>query len=777
MARKAQMVKNSVIVPGGAKGGFVLKRKADDVREEVVICYKLFVGALLDLTDNLVDDQLVAPALTVRYDDDDTYLVVAADKGTATFSDIANGLAIERGFWLGDAFASGGSNGYDHKAMGITARGAWESVKRHFRELGCDVQTEPFTVVGIGDMSGDVFGNGMLRSRFTQLIAAFDHRHIFIDPTPDADTSYDERQRLFDTPRSSWADYDPALISTGGGVYERSAKSITISPEAQAALATDTDTFTPDELMSAVLRAPVQLFWNGGIGTYIKASSETHAEVGDKANDRLRIDGRDLRCSVVGEGGNLGVTQRGRIEFARAGGRIFTDAIDNAGGVDCSDHEVNIKILLDRVVADGDMTSKQRNVLLKEMTDEIAALVLASNYSQALALSAARVDAISMVDVHARYIAQLEQRGQLDRRLEALPDVDDLAERRLAGTGLTTPELAVLKAYTKNILKAALLDSAVPDDKSLTPLLLSYFPTPLREQFADRIAAHQLRREIIANVLANLVVDRAGISMIYRLGIETSAPATEIVAAHFAAWQIFRLDDVVTAVNALDGVLSVDKQLATHLSCRQLGERATRLLIRNRANPFSASDAISELAQPVAETIETLGDHLLGTDRQSFESAIAEYTADGAHGELAQRIAGLPHSIAGLDIVAVAAESGAKIEDVTATHFTIADRLDLTWLLDRILALPRDSQWSTLARLTLRIDLYTDHRQLTGLVMASSQNGEDATTRVDQWMQQHKVSVDRYRQTLVEIRTTSADITVLLVAAREVRNLIDRATT
>ncbi|MEE9415178.1 MAG: NAD-glutamate dehydrogenase domain-containing protein, partial [Acidimicrobiales bacterium] len=768
---------NSVIVPGGAKGGFVLKRKADDVREEVVICYKLFVGALLDLTDNLVDDQLVAPALTVRYDDDDTYLVVAADKGTATFSDIANGLAIERGFWLGDAFASGGSNGYDHKAMGITARGAWESVKRHFRELGCDVQTEPFTVVGIGDMSGDVFGNGMLRSRFTQLIAAFDHRHIFIDPTPDADTSYDERQRLFDTPRSSWADYDPALISTGGGVYERSAKSITISPEAQAALATDTDTFTPDELMSAVLRAPVQLFWNGGIGTYIKASSETHAEVGDKANDRLRIDGRDLRCSVVGEGGNLGVTQRGRIEFARAGGRIFTDAIDNAGGVDCSDHEVNIKILLDRVVADGDMTSKQRNVLLKEMTDEIAALVLASNYSQALALSAARVDAISMVDVHARYIAQLEQRGQLDRRLEALPDVDDLAERRLAGTGLTTPELAVLKAYTKNILKAALLDSAVPDDKSLTPLLLSYFPTPLREQFADRIAAHQLRREIIANVLANLVVDRAGISMIYRLGIETSAPATEIVAAHFAAWQIFRLDDVVTAVNALDGVLSVDKQLATHLSCRQLGERATRLLIRNRANPFSASDAISELAQPVAETIETLGDHLLGTDRQSFESAIAEYTADGAHGELAQRIAGLPHSIAGLDIVAVAAESGAKIEDVTATHFTIADRLDLTWLLDRILALPRDSQWSTLARLTLRIDLYTDHRQLTGLVMASSQNGEDATTRVDQWMQQHKVSVDRYRQTLVEIRTTSADITVLLVAAREVRNLIDRATT
>ncbi len=785
---KAQMVKNAVIVPGGAKGGFVLKRRADqydDIRQEVVECYRLFVSGLLDLTDNLVDGEVVPPADTVRYDDDDTYLVVAADKGTATFSDVANELAIARGFWLGDAFASGGSNGYDHKAMGITARGAWESVKRQFRQLGIDVQTEPFTAIGIGDMSGDVFGNGMLRSRFIRLFAAFDHRHIFIDPDPDPEASFDERQRLFDLPRSSWADYNLSLLSAGGGVFERTAKSITISPEAMAALGTETDTFTPSELMATILKAPVHLLWNGGIGTYVKSASESHAEVGDKSNDALRVDARELRCSVVGEGGNLGLSQRGRIEFAERGGYIFTDAIDNAGGVDCSDHEVNIKILLDRVVADGDMTTKQRNLLLEEMTDEVADLVLAGNYQQALALSAARVDALSLVDVHARYVTQLEHDGHLDRSIEALPDTEEFAERRLAGRGLTTPELAVLNAYSKNTLQAALLSSAIPDDPALEKLLIDYFPTPLQESFLDQIKNHQLRREIIATMLANKVINRAGVSMIYRLGLETSAPAVEIAAAHFAAWEIFDLESVLNEVNALEGVLSVERQMATYLACRQLAERATRILIRSRPNPFDAAATIAELDEPISETIQGLGRHLLGTDRQSYEADIADYVADGADEALAERIAGLSSSVAAIDIVEVAAQANVSLECASAIYFNVADRLELTWLRDRILALPRDSQWSTLARLTLRMDLYTDHRELANLVAitASPPTADtdaapepDPLRLLDAWTDRHKVAVDRYRKTMVDLRTTSSDVGVLLVAVREVRNLIARTT-
>lgn len=774
---KAQMVKNSVIVPGGAKGGFVLKRppiEQEQLRAEVVECYKAFVSGLLDLTDNIVNNEVVSPPRTMRYDTEDPYLVVAADKGTATFSDIANGLAMERGFWLGDAFASGGSNGYDHKQMGITARGAWESVKRHFRELGVDTQTETFTVVGIGDMSGDVFGNGMLQSETIALVAAFDHRHIFIDPKPDPAKSYVERQRLFGLPRSSWADYDQSLISKGGGVYERSAKSITLSAQARKALGTKTDTFTPNELMSCVLKAPVQLLWNGGIGTYIKAASETHADVGDKANDRLRVNGRDLRCAVVGEGGNLGVTQRGRIEFARMGGRIFTDAIDNAGGVDCSDHEVNIKILLNRVVADGDMTDKQRNALLGEMTDEIAKLVLASNYRQALALSAARVDAASLVDVHARYIHQLESNGLLNRDLEALPDVEDLADRRLAGTGLTTPELAVLEAYSKNTLKSALLASTIPDDGGLAPLLVEYFPKALGERFGDQINNHQLRREIISNLLANKVVDRSGVSMIYRLGLETSAPAVELAAAHFAAWHIFDLDAVVNAVNELDGVMSVETQLAAHLSCRQLAERATRLLVRSRPHPFSALDAITELTGPVAETLGLMASSLVGTDLKLYKATCVRLTDGGADEALAQRIAMVPPSIAALDIVEAAGTTGVPLQMVADVHFAVADRLDLTWLRDQILALPRDSQWSTLARLTLRIDLYGDHRQLTSRVMSEIDDDDSAVEVIDKWLRRHSLAVDSYRRTMAEVRTTQCDITVLLVAAREVRNLIER---
>ncbi|HLJ08565.1 MAG TPA: NAD-glutamate dehydrogenase domain-containing protein, partial [Acidimicrobiia bacterium] len=493
---KAQMVKNAVIVPVGAKGGFVLKRPPaapaggtadrEALAAEVAACYRDFVSALLDLTDNIAGGEVVHPPAVYAYDSDDPYLVVAADKGTATFSDLANSISAEYGFWLGDAFASGGSSGYDHKKMGITAKGAWESVKRHFRDFGVDADTAPITVAGIGDMSGDVFGNGMLCSRSLRLVAAFDHRHVFIDPDPDPERSAAERERLFNLARSSWADYDPSVISAGGGVFPRSAKAIPLSPEARAALGTDADVLRPAELIKAVLRAPVDLLWNGGIGTYVKASTETHGDAGDKANDAVRIDAGELRARVVGEGGNLGFTQRARVEYALAGGRINTDAIDNSAGVDCSDHEVNIKILLDAVVADGEMTGRQRDRLLAEMTDEVAAMVLRDNYDQTGALAVARAQAAAMVDVHTRYLRKLESEGSLDRAIEFLPGDDVLAQRRSARTGLTTPEFAVLLAYTKLDVAHRLLASDACEDPWFERELVAYFPTPLRE---DRFAA------------------------------------------------------------------------------------------------------------------------------------------------------------------------------------------------------------------------------------------------------------------------------------------------
>ena len=775
---KAQMVKNAVIVPAGAKGGFVLQRRPsdrDELMAELVACYRGFVGALLDLTDNLVEDRVVPPERTVRHDADDPYLVVAADKGTATFSDIANSLAIERGYWLGDAFASGGSNGYDHKGMGITALGAWESVKRHFRELGRDIQSESFTVVGVGDMSGDVFGNGMLRSEHTKLLAAFDHRNVFIDPDPDPATSFAERQRLFDLRRSSWADYDVDLLSAGGAIYDRAAKSITPSPEACVALGIDRGAMTPDDLISSILKAPIDLFWNGGIGTYVKSSNESHADAGDKANDNVRVDATELGCSVIGEGGNLGMTQLGRIEFAALGGRVYTDAIDNAGGVDCSDHEVNIKILLDRIIRDGDLTAKQRSELLEQMTDEVGSLVLANNYEQTQVLSIERFEAASMVNVHARYLARLESQGLLDRQLERLPNAEMLADRRLEGRGLTAPELAVLIAYTKNTLQAQLLESAGPDDDFFLPTLSAYFPEPLRERFAMQIRGHRLRREIIANQVANIVVNRAGTSMVYRLGKETSAPPHEIAAAHMVAWEIFELDTLVSEVNSLDNVLSAQQQIVIHLSARQLAERATRLLIRSRPYPFSATDAIADLAETVQATSANLTDFLVGADKASFDARVANHRQSGVPEPLAVRAAGLGPMLASLDIVVVAADAKELVSAVASVHFTVADILDLTWLRETILALPRDTQWETLARLTLRGDLYTDHRALTARVVAMGESKLTAHERVERWMQENEGPVTYYRRTMGEIRATGiGDLTTLLVASREVRSLISR---
>ncbi|MDQ3497609.1 MAG: NAD-glutamate dehydrogenase, partial [Actinomycetota bacterium] len=496
---KAQTVKNAVIVPVGAKGGFVVKRPPSEggreaLQEEVVACYKTLIRGMLDITDNISGDEIVSPPDVTRYDDDDPYLVVAADKGTATFSDIANELSAEYDFWLGDAFASGGSVGYDHKEMGITARGAWESVSRHFRELGHDTQNEDFSVIGIGDMSGDVFGNGMLLSRHIKLVGAFNHMHIFLDPDPDPEKSFDERERLFGLPRSSWTDYDEGLLSEGGGIFPRTAKSIPLSQQVREMLSVEAESMTPTELMSAMLKAEVDLLWNGGIGTYVKASSESNAEVGDRANDVLRIDGNELGCRVVGEGGNLGFTQMGRIEYALSGGRIYMDAIDNSAGVDCSDHEVNIKILLDAIVEAGDMTEKQRNELLASMTDEVGDLVLRDNYQQTQAISQAAALAHPMVDVHARYIHALEHEGRLDRTLLFLPGDEELGERRSENKGLTAPELAILLSYSKITTYQDLLNSDAPEDPYLSQELERYFPAPLRDRFREQIHEHRLHR-------------------------------------------------------------------------------------------------------------------------------------------------------------------------------------------------------------------------------------------------------------------------------------------
>ncbi|HEU4812562.1 MAG TPA: NAD-glutamate dehydrogenase, partial [Nocardioides sp.] len=596
---KAQMVKNTVIVPVGAKGGFFCKQLPDSSDRDAwmaegIACYKTFISGLLDITDNLVEGRTVPPVAVVRHDGDDSYLVVAADKGTATFSDIANGVAKDYGFWLGDAFASGGSVGYDHKAMGITARGAWVSVQRHFRERGIDCQNEDFTAVGIGDMSGDVFGNGMLCSEHTRLVAAFDHRDIFVDPTPDAATSYAERKRLFELPRSSWQDYDKGLISEGGGVFPRSLKSIPLNPAIRASLGIldSVAAMTPAELMKAILQAPVDLLWNGGIGTYVKADEESHADAGDKANDAIRVNGRDLRAQCVGEGGNLGLTQLGRIEYAGRGGRINTDFIDNSAGVDTSDHEVNIKILLDQVVANGDLTEKQRNDFLASMTDEVGHLVLADNYEQNQALANALSQSPQLLHVHEDWIRRLERQGLLDRSLEALPSRKTVAERIERHEGLSAPELAVLLAYTKIVLADELLDTELPDDPFLRNDLFSYFPQKMRQTYRDQMETHPLRREIIVTSVVNDLVNGAGMTFFHRLSEETAAAAPELVRANFVAREIFGSRALIDEINAYDNKIDARTQTRMRLEMRTLVERASRWLIHNRRPPMDSEGTV-----------------------------------------------------------------------------------------------------------------------------------------------------------------------------------------
>ncbi len=774
---KAQMVKNAVIVPVGAKGGFVIKRPPagrDALGEEVAECYRTFIRGLLDLTDNISGGDVMPPHKLVRYDDDDPYLVVAADRGTATFSDMANDVAAEYDFWLGDAFASGGSTGYDHKTMGITARGAWESVSRHFRELGHDVAAEDFTVVGIGDMSGDVFGNGTLLSRHIRLVGAFDHRHVFLDPDPDAERAFAERRRLFEAPRSTWADYDESLISPGGGVFPRTAKSIPISEQARRALEIEETELTPHELIRALLRAPVDLLWNGGIGTYVKASDEVHAEAGDKANDHVRVDADELRCRVVGEGGNLGLTQRARVEYALAGGRVNTDAIDNSGGVDCSDHEVNIKVLLDTAVDEGDLTLKQRNHLLAEMTDSVADAVLRDNYEQTETLSLAEAQAGPMLDVHARLIRFLEQTRDLDRRLEALPDEEAIAQRKQEHRGLTRPELAVLLAFSKIDLYGELLDSDVPEDPYLSAELADYFPGPLPERFGEGMEQHRLRREIVATQVSNNVLHGGGTTFIFRLHEESGAPASDIARAYAVAREVFRMREQWAEIEALDNRVDAEVQLRMLLAGRRLVERGTRWLLRNRRRPLDIAATVEHFAPGAAILYESMPS-LLGPEVAEARETARELERAGVPSELAGRVAGLGSMVAALDIVDVSGETGTDLERAAAVHFRLGSELELHWLRDRIADLPRDDRWSALARAALRDDLYSLHRALTAEVLRGAPDDGDVETCVRDWIEANPAS-ERCLATLADIHVGRVyDLTTLPVAVREVRNLIQAA--
>ncbi|MFD6695436.1 NAD-glutamate dehydrogenase [Micromonospora aurantiaca (nom. illeg.)] len=768
---KAQMVKNAVIVPVGAKGGFVLKQKPGD-RDEAVICYKEFISALLDVTDNIVSGEIVPPEDVVRHDGDDPYLVVAADKGTATFSDIANEISEAHSFWLGDAFASGGSAGYDHKKMGITARGAWESVKRHFRELGHDTQTQDFTVVGVGDMSGDVFGNGMLLSRHIRLVAAFDHRHIFLDPDPDSARSWEERKRLFDMPRSSWEDYDRELISAGGGVHPRTAKSVPVSPQVRAVLGLDEDVtqISPQELMKAILTAPVDLFWNGGIGTYVKASSQTNAEVGDKSNDAIRVDGKSLRCRVVGEGGNLGFTQQGRIEYASTGGRIYTDFIDNAAGVDCSDHEVNIKILLNTAVADGELDRPERDELLAQMTDEVAELVLRDNYDQARALNNAQAQAASLLPVHRRMINELERSGALDRALEALPSDEELAVR--TESGLTAPEFAVLLAYVKIVLEREIVGEGLADEEWTTDVLVNYFPTPLRQRFAERMGRHRLRRDIVTTVLVNEAINRGGISFVFRVVEETAASAADVLRAYVVVREVFGLRDLWDAVEALDNKVSPELQTAVYLDTRRLLDRAVRWLVTNRRSPIDVPAEIARLRDGVARLLPDLENRFWGTEREAIAAHIESLVERGLPRDLAEQATRLMYSFGLLDIVETAQGTGRDVSEVASVYFVLSDRFRVDALLSKISLLPREDRWQTLARMALRYDLYAALAALTAEVLGSTPEDVPPVERVQEWEQANATSIHRAHRAMGEFDESRADLSALSVLLRQIRTLV-----
>ena len=774
---KAQMVKNTVIVPVGSKGGFFVKHPPaggdrDAIQAEGIACYRMFIEGMLDITDNLVDGAVVPPADVVRHDDDDPYLVVAADKGTAKFSDIANAISTEHGYWLDDAFASGGSHGYDHKGMGITAKGAWESVKRHFRALGRDSQTQDFTCVGIGDMSGDVFGNGMLLSEHIRLVAAFDHRHIFVDPDPDAARGFAERKRLFDLPRSSWDDYDKSLISAGGGVFPRSAKSIPVGAEMRAALglAAGVEHMTPNELMNAILKAPVDLLWNGGIGTYVKAASETHADAGDRANNGLRVNGGELRCKIVGEGGNLGCTQKGRIEAALNGVLLNTDFIDNSAGVDTSDHEVNIKILLGDAVQRGELTFEARNEQLAAMTDEVERLVLWDNYRQNQAITLMEHMAVKRLGSMGHFIRILEGEGRLDRQVESLPSDAELAERKARGQGLTRPELAVLLSYDKIKLFEQLLDSDVPEDPYLSKELVRYFPEALHQPYAENMERHRLKREIIASAVTNSTVNRMGATFMLRMQEDTGQGPAAIAKAFTAAREILDARELWARIEEMDASVDEDTQVDVMLQLWSLLRHMTRWLLNRPGGTLDIAANVERYAPVVGELRQALPEVLTATGKADFGVSAEKWEGLGYAHDLAQRLARIPVLRAALDMVEVVHQSGQPIARVAAVFFGLSEALDLDWLRNEIEALPVEGRWHAQARGSLLDELNHQHRALAVQVLAWSKD-RDVSDPVAAWLDRDDPALKYTRSMLGEILAQNADYPIASVALRRLAQL------
>ncbi len=723
---KAQKVKNAIIVPSGAKGGFVLKR--DTSRTEVVDCYKLFISGLLDLTDNYKGKSIVKPPQVVCYDDDDPYLVVAADKGTASFSDLANSISAEYQFWLGDAFASGGSVGYDHKKMGITARGAWESIKRHFLTLGINTQNTDVTVIGIGDMSGDVFGNGMIYSPHIKLVGAFDHRHIFLDPSPDPAISFAERTRLFNLPTSSWEDYNPALISAGGGVFKRSSKSISLSAEIKKVLDVTVNAMTPNELIRALLKAPVDLLYNGGIGTYVKSSTESHADVGDKTNEFCRVNGGDLRCRVVGEGGNLGFTQLGRVEFALTGGLINTDFIDNSAGVDCSDHEVNIKILLDPEVARGKLTVKQRDQLLEKMTAAVAELVLRDNYLQALVMSFSAQNSARYLTLYQEYIRELEQKGDINRQVEFLPDDKKIAERKTAGLGLTSPELAVLLAYSKIHIKNEILKSNLDEDDYLSNIVETAFPALLKKSYLGPMLEHRLRKEIIATQLSNRIVNEMGITFVYRMQIETGASISDIIRAQATASAVFGVSELRTLIDSLNYKVAIHVQYELLHHLRHLLNLATRWFLHNKSLQNNMGTVIDKFSKQVNQLEDKIPALMSGNTKQYLHSLSEQFEAAGLSRELAQKIATYRAMYTSLNVTETSMHNRFELFKTAEVYFAVGELFNLVWFRDQIAGDTRDGHWNTIARLALRDELDILQRRLTEVILPVNEKRTQCTS-------------------------------------------------
>ena len=794
---KAQQVKNAVIVPVGAKGGFVARKiPAKSTREEIhkigVYCYREFISGLLDLTDNLVDGAIVPPQQVVRYDEDDPYLVVAADKGTATFSDIANEIAVKRGFWLGDAFASGGSIGYDHKKMGITARGAWVSVQRHFRELGINVQTTSVSCLGIGDMSGDVFGNGLLLSEYIGLVAAFNHQHIFLDPNPDPQTSYVERKRLFELPRSTWEDYNSELISSGGGVYSRSSKSISLTEAVKQRFGIQDNALSPNELIHQLLKSAVDLIWNGGIGTYVKASHETHETVGDKANDVLRVNGNELKARVIGEGGNLGLTQLARIEFAQQGGICFTDFIDNAGGVDCSDHEVNIKVLLNEVVAAGELTNKQRNELLLSMTHEVAQLVLKNNYRQAQAIAFAEFQSIARFEEYHQVMLSLESDGKLDRGLEFLPDEEGIKERQANGQGLTRPEIAVLVSYLKADLKQQLQEPGITNDPYLQGMIETAFPSALMTKFKAEIYQHRLKNEIVATQLANDIINRNGIAFLHRLQSSTRANMVEIAQSYAIIRDVYDLEVLSQEVEALDDQVATTVQYQLLEEFVHLTRRACRWILINSKDILDIGQIVNSLTSGIAAIRQNMDQLLIGEAKAHWSERKAQLMKSGVPEIQANLFASTTRLYPALGIVEAANRTSSEVLLVAKIYYALGERIGLGWFSQSIHELPVSSHWEALARETLRDDLDLQQRTITLSVLRSVQHlraqvcadkgrednafdltEEDLNITMDQWCHEHQRWVHRWKEVLNSLK--NAEVTEFAMYTVAMRELCDLA--